>query len=241
MSKVRALFWYSAAYMLLFFTYPFILFPKYLNYRKKIKQRELFAYLFMHTMAKALFFATGSRIKVRGLENIPKNTPVLFVSNHQGHMDSIIIEGFINKPKGFISIKEYQRAYILRTWMKHMGCVFMDRSDIRQQFMCIAEATQNLKDGHSMVVFPEGKLNDGGETLEFQKGWLRLATKSKVPIVPITIKNSHKVISYNGRRLKPARVEVTVSKPIDISDVKKANEAEFIDNVRNIILQNLIA
>ncbi len=241
MSKVRVVFWYSTAYLLLLFTYPLIVYPKYLNYRKKTKQRTTFVYMFMHFLSKALFYATGSRIKVNGLENIPKNTPVLFVSNHQGHMDSLIIEGFINKPKGFISIKEYQKAFILRTWMKHMGCVFMDRQDLRQQFTCIAEATQQLKDGHSMVVFPEGKLNDGGETLEFQKGWLRLATKSKVPVVPITINNSHKVLNYNGRGLHSARIEVTVSKPIDISDVKRSNEAECIENIRNTILKNLIA
>jgi 1-acyl-sn-glycerol-3-phosphate acyltransferase len=92
-----------------------------------------------------------------------------------------------------------------------------------------------------MVVFPEGKLNDGGETFEFQKGWLRLATKSKVPIVPITINNSHKVISYNGKRLRPARVEVTVSKPLYITGIKRADESKFIENVRNVILENLSA
>jgi 1-acyl-sn-glycerol-3-phosphate acyltransferase len=241
MSKVRVVFWYAAAYLLLLFTYPVTLYPKYLNYKNKTERREAFAYLFMHRLSKLLFYATGSRIKVRGLENIPKDTSVLFVSNHQGHMDSIIIEGFINKPKGFISIKEYQKAFILRTWMKHMGCVFMDRGDVRQQLMCISEAIQHLKSGHSMVVFPEGKLNDGKETLSFQKGWLRMAVKSKVPIVPITINNSHKVLSYNGRRLRPSKVEVIVSKPINIEGIKKADETEFINNVRDIILQNLTA
>ena len=147
MSKIKVIFWYTAAYMLLVFTYPVIFYPKYLNYRKMEQKRAAFSYLFMHRLSKLLFYATGSRISIKGLENIPKDTPVLFVSNHQGHMDSLIIEAFINKPKGFISIKEYQRAYILRTWMKHMGCVFLDRADARQQFMCIAEATENLKSG----------------------------------------------------------------------------------------------
>ena len=241
MSKIKVVFWYTTAYLLLLFTYPVIFYPKYLNYRKKTQKREAFSYLFMHRLAKVLFYATGSRIEIRGLENIPKDGPALFVSNHQGHMDSLIIEAFINKPKGFISIKEYQRAFILRTWMKHMGCVFMDRGNIRQQFMCIAQATENLKNGQSMVVFPEGKMNDGKETFEFQKGWLRMATKSRVPVVPITIKDSYKVISYNGRRLSPAKIECIISKPIDTSFVKKSEENDFVLKVRDVILENLSA
>ena len=44
------------------------------------------------------------------------------------------IQGFIKKPKGFVSIIEYQRAPILRTWMKYMGCVFLDRNNIKKTF-----------------------------------------------------------------------------------------------------------
>ncbi len=239
MSRIRVVFWYTIAYLILLFTYPIIWYPKYLNYRNIIKSRDTFSYHYMQKFAKILFYATGSRITVQGLENIPKEGPVLFVSNHQGHMDSFIIQGFIKKPKGFITITEYQRALILRTWMKYIGCVFIDRSDIKQQLECINQATDKLKSGYSMVVFPEGKLNDGKETLKFQKGWLRMATKSGAPIVPITIKDSYKVLSYNGRRVRPTKVECIVSKPIDTSQIKRADESEFILQIREVILNNL--
>lgn len=238
-AKIRVIFWYTGLYLFLVVTYPILLYPKYLNYRNKIASREVFSYYFMQKFAKLMFYSTGSRMKIKGLENIPKKGPVLFVSNHQGHMDSIIIQGFIKRPKGFISITEFQRALILRTWMKHMGCVFIDRNDIRQQFLCISQATDTLKSGHSMVVFPEGKLNDGKETLDFQKGWLRMATKSKVPIVPITIKNSYKALSYNGKRVGAARVECIVSEPLYTDNLKRADEGDFILRLRNVILDNL--
>ncbi len=53
-----------------------------------------------------------------------------------------------------------------------------------------------------MVVFPEGKLNDGAQTFNFERGWLRMVTNSGVPIVPIAIKNSYKIISYNGKAIQ---------------------------------------
>ena len=234
-------FWYAAAYFVLFFTYPAILFPKYFNYRNNQKLSEYFASIYVQKLAKILFYATGSRIKVRGLKNVPENGPVLFISNHQGHMDSLILHGFIKKPKSFVTITEYKKAPMLRTWMKYMGCVFIDRSDIRQQFFCINEATEKLKGGSSMVVFPEGKLNDGKETFKFQKGWLRMAVNSGVPIVPVTINNSYKVLSYNGRRVRPTKVECIISEPIYATGLKKAQEQEFVEKLRDIILSNLVA
>lgn len=239
MSRVRMVIWYTSAYLLLVFTYPVILRSKYLNYKNKCELSTAFAGLFVQKFAKIMFYATGSRIKIRGLQNVPKDGPVLFVSNHQGHMDSLIIQGFIKKPKGFVAIREYNKAPILRTWMKYMGCVFIDRSDTKQQFLSITQATDKLKGGHSMVVFPEGRLNDGKDTLKFQKGWLRMATQSGVPIVPVTIKNSYKVLSYNGTRVRPTKVECIISEPITAGGLKKSQEREFILKLRNIILNNL--
>ena len=239
MSRVRMVIWYTSAYLYLLITYPAIWGSKFLNYRNKVELSEVFAGLFVQKFAKIMFYATGSRIKIRGLENVPKDSPVLFVSNHQGHMDSLIIQGFIRKPKGFITITEFKKAPILRTWMKYMGCVFIDRSDLRQQFLSINQATDKLKGGYSMVVFPEGRLNDGKDTLKFQKGWLRMATQSGVPIVPVTIKNSYRVLSYNGTRVRPTKVECIISEPITAFGLKKSEESEFILKLRNIILDNL--
>ncbi|MCK5128759.1 MAG: 1-acyl-sn-glycerol-3-phosphate acyltransferase [Clostridiales bacterium] len=239
MANVRRVMWFAAAWSYLILTYPVILCAKYFHLRGKIDKRNALSNVIILRLSKLMFYLSGSRMQIVGRENIPKDKPVLFVSNHQGHMDSFIIQGFIKKPKGFVTITDYQRAPILRTWMKYMGCVFIDRSDIRQSFQCISQATENLNNGQSMVVFPEGKLNDGKETFEFQKGWLRMAIKSGVPIVPITIDNSHKILSYNGKRIHATRAKCIISKPIETSNLKKANEKEFLQHLRDVILSNL--
>jgi len=124
--------------------------------------------------------------------------------------------------------------------MKYMGSVFIDRGNARQSLECMNQAINNLDRGLSMVVFPEGKFNDGEETLKFEKGWLRMAIKSGAPIVPITISNSYKILSYNGKSLGPARVDCIISKPIEMTDIKREDEKEFLIQLREIIHGKLI-
>ena len=115
----------------------------------------------------------------------------------------------------------------------------MDKENIRQSLGCINQAAENLKRGLSMVVFPEGKLNDGKETLKFETGWLRLVTKTGVPIVPITLKGSYEAFTYNGKGMYPTKVECIISEPIETHGINKKNENEFMQNLRDVILAKL--
>ena len=240
MKRIRMIVWFALFWTSLVVTYPSIFRAKYYHYKSKFDKREKFANLFVFYLAKIMFYLSGSRLKLTGVENIPLDRSVVFVSNHQGHMDSIIIQGFIKKPKGFVSIKEFEKVPILGAWMKYMGSVFIDRGNSRQSLECMNQAVENLDRGLSMVVFPEGKFNDGEETLKFEKGWLRMAIKSGAPIVPITISNSYKILSYNGKSLGPARVDCIVSKPIETGNIRREDEKEFLIKLRSIIHGKLI-
>ena len=238
MARVRAVAWYGAAIFCLIVSYPGIFWARYLDYRGSYARRNWYANIVISRLARILFYMTGSRIKIEGRENIP-STPCLFVSNHQGHLDSVIIQGFIKKPKGFVSITRFERVPILGSWMYHMGSVFLDRGDIRQTFTTISKAADIIGTGHSMVVFPEGKLNDGQETADFQKGWLKMVRTNKIPVVPVTIKGSYKILSYNGKSMRPARIECYISEPMPTMDLTKADEEEFLNALRQTILSKL--
>lgn len=236
---LRTIFWYAAGWIFLALTYPLLLIIKFFDLLKKEKLKDRVAARLSSRIAKTLYSLTGSGISVSGQENVPEENAVLFVSNHQGHVDSLIIHAFINKQKGFISIIEALKIPILRTWMKSVKCVFLNRSDARQSFVCINQAVEYLKTGHSMVVFPEGKLSDGNSTNEFKRGWLKLAIKSKVPIVPISISNSYNVLSKDGKRVNAAFVKCVISPPIPTDNIKKEDEVEFIETVRSVIISKI--
>ena len=239
MIKARRTIWFILSKSLLVLTYPLILYAIYLDRVKKYTERDKYAHCILAFIARSMFYLTGSKIMMIGLKNIPENRPVIFVSNHQGHMDSVIIQGFINKSKGFISIKEVENYPIVGSWMTYTGSVFIDRGNMKQTLITINKAVDNLKRAQSVVVFPEGRLNKGAPTAPFERGWIRLVRKSDVPIVPITIKGAYKALSYDGKMVKSAKVECVISKPIDCSKLKKADEEEFLKDLCDIINSKL--
>lgn len=189
--------------------------------------------------ARSLVKLAGVTVVTTGEEKIPSEGSVLFVSNHQGNFDIPILLGYINKPKAFIAKIEILKLPLIRTWMTHMKCVFMDRSDMRQSLKVINQAAGYLKEGYSMVIFPEGTRSKSETLGEFKPGSLKLALKAGVPIVPITIHGSYKIMEQNGFIIKPARVEITISDPIPTAGLTKEQAAELPEKVREIIKQEL--
>ncbi|KJR46439.1 1-acyl-sn-glycerol-3-phosphate acyltransferase [Desulfosporosinus sp. I2] len=190
--------------------------------------------------AHALVKLAGVTVEIRGEENIPTEGSVLFVSNHQGNFDIPILLGYIDKPKAFIAKIELLKLPLIRTWMTHLKCVFMDRSDIRQSLKVINQAASHLKEGYSMVIFPEGTRSKSESLGEFKPGSLKLALKAGVPIVPIAICGSYKIMEQNGFIIKPAHVEITIFEPIATAGLTKEQSLELPERVREIIKHGLL-
>ncbi len=189
--------------------------------------------------AKPFLKLSKTNVKVYGEENLPKDGAVLFVSNHQSNIDIPLLMCFIDKPKGFIAKIEIKKVPMIRTWMEWMGCVFMDRSSLKKSAAAIIEGVKILKSGQSLVIFPEGTRSKGGPMAEFKAGSFKLATKAKVPIVPITINGSYKVMEGNKYLIKPATVELYIHKPIFTDNITKEEELELPKKVQKIVASKL--
>lgn len=237
----RTMIWYTLGWIYMFITLPALLRVKYLEKRGRVEERDRFACKFSMSLARGLFFLTGSSITVKGIENIPVGQPVLFVSNHQSHMDSAIIHGFIKLPKGFIADKEVKNIPILSTWMKYMKCIFIDRDDIRHNVHSMEESVRLLREGHSMVIYPEGSLDEGIQLGNFKRGCIKLAVKAGVPIVPVTIINSFRVMNKDGSKIRAASVQCVISQPVHAATLKDNVESMMIRKIIEIIAENLVS
>lgn len=174
-------------------------------------------------------------IHIHGEEKIPMDKTVLFVSNHQSDFDIAVFMALIKKNTGFVAKIEMAKVPFLRDWMKAIHCVFMDRKDMKQSVQTILEGIKLLKAGYTMVVFPEGTRSKSGAIGEFKAGSFKLATKPKVPIVPVTIDGTYKIMEGNHYIIKPATVDVTIHDPIDTSHLTKEEEAALPEQVKAII------
>lgn len=181
---------------------------------------------------------TGCKVNVKGKQNLPKGN-CLFVSNHQGYADIPVIMSVVERPLGFIAKKEMEKHTIMSSWMKEIHCVFMDRSNIRESVKAINEGVENLKNGYSMVIFPEGTRSKGGPIAEFKKGSLKLGTKADVAIVPIAINGSYKIYEENNGKIEPADINVTICKPVYAKDYTREEQNNLADIIREVIKENM--
>jgi 1-acyl-sn-glycerol-3-phosphate acyltransferase len=182
---------------------------------------------------------SGAKVKIQGEENIPKDIPVVFISNHQGNYDIALFMSYINKPKGYIAKAEMEKIPVMKTWMKYMNCVFMDRSDIRKSAEAIVEGIKILKQGYSLVIFPEGTRSKSNKLGEFKAGSFKLATKPRVPIIPVTLNGTYKLMEGNRNIIKPAEVEIFIHPMIETANLSKEQLDELPNKVREIIASKL--
>ena len=180
----------------------------------------------------------GLKVKVIGKENIP-NEPCVFVGNHQSNFDIPVILSNTNRLTGAIAKKDMEKIPIVSYWMKQIHCVFMDRENPREALKSISEGVGNLKDGYSMLIFPEGTRSRSNNMGEFKKGSMRLAIKAGVPIVPITVYDTYKAMEGNNGKIKKANVKLIIDKPIYIDGMTKEEKAGISEVLQNIIQSNL--
>ena len=176
-------------------------------------------------------------INANGLENLPKDGPVVFISNHQGFADVLPFMYLVPFQTGFIAKSEIKKVPHFAAWVTRIRGLYIERGDVRSSLRTISEGAEYLKQGFSMVIFPEGTRSKGeGHPLgEFHAGSFKLATKAKVPIIPVTINGSYRCFEETGVMLKHQSFDVTFHEPIDVSAMDRYQQAELPEKVREII------
>ncbi|MCI8609954.1 MAG: 1-acyl-sn-glycerol-3-phosphate acyltransferase [Firmicutes bacterium] len=173
-------------------------------------------------------------------ENLPKEGPVVFISNHQSYADILTFLYVIkNHQIGFIAKDELKKAPFIGNWILRIRGLFMERGDVRSSLVTINEGARYLKDGFSLVIFPEGTRSQRKEMAEFKPGSLKLATKARVPIIPITIDGSYHVFEERGAMTKGQTVDFMVHPAIDTASLDRKQLGDLPEQVEETIRQGL--
>jgi 1-acyl-sn-glycerol-3-phosphate acyltransferase len=182
----------------------------------------------------------GISLEVIGTEKVPVDTPVIFMSNHQGYFDTLAL--FLALPRLFswIAKEELFRIPVFGYSMARAGYVPLNRAgDGKRALKSIEAAAALIRNGRSVVIFPEGSRTFDGRLLPFKKGGFLLAGKAGVPIVPVTINGSMRVNPKTRLELHPGTIKVRIGDPIPTAGLDVHDRQRLLEDVRRAINEGL--
>ncbi len=178
----------------------------------------------------------GTKIDVYGAENIPEDRSVLFVGNHRSIFDILLFYSIVKTPTGIIAKMEIKKVPLLREWMYSIGCLFLDRDDIKAGLKMVLEAIERVKMGLSILIFPEGTRNKGEGILPFKGGSFKIADKSGCDIVPFAIVNSEAIFEAQKPWVKKAHVAILVGEPIKTEGLSRDELKAIPEKAYEVVL-----
>lgn len=168
-----------------------------------------------HLWARAFCVLSLVKVTVRGRENISPETSYVFVANHQGAYDIFSTYGYLNHDFRWMMKKGLERIPLVGYSCKVSGHIYVDNSTPSATRRTMAEAEKRLRDGMSVVVFPEGSRTRDGRMHRFHRGAYMLAMEFSLPVVPITIDGAYSVLTRGSWLPKPGHITLTIHKPIE--------------------------
>lgn len=184
-------------------------------------------------------FLAGTKVIVRGLENIPADSASLFVGNHRSYFDIVLTCPVFPNVTGYVAKAEMRKWPLLSTWMKNIHCLFLDRENIKEGLKTILAGVDEVKNGTSICIFPEGTRNKVNDTfLPFHEGSFKIADKGGVPVVPMVILNSAAVFEDHLPKVKKATVVIEFEAPIYLKDLDRNTRKNLGIHVSKIISEN---
>lgn len=155
------------------------------------------------------------RVKVCGRENIKKGQSYVFVANHQGAFDIWTVYGYLGHKFRWLMKKELEKVFPIGIACKMAGMVFVDDSGPSGIRKTIEDAEVVLREGMSVVIFPEGSRSWDGKMIDFKRGAFMLAAEFRMPVVPLTIDGSFKAMPRTTYNMVPTTITLTIHKPIE--------------------------
>ena len=182
--------------------------------------------------------ANRVKVKVEGLEDIRGKGPFIFMSNHQGSYDIFVLLGHLPFQFKWLVKKELFSIPFFGWAMAAAGYISIDRQGTRETVEAMNQAAQRIREGMSVVIFPEGSRSPDGSIQPFKKGGFTLAMKSKVPIIPISIAGSREIMSKDRLRASSGEIRIKVGDPIETETYSLKDRTALMEKVSETISKN---
>lgn len=198
-------------------------------------EKELIA-LYTYQWAEDTIEKLCMHVEVFGRENIPEKDGLVFISNHQGYGDIIVLfKALQGKQLGFIAKDTLTKLPLFGKWITTIHGLFLHRGNAKEALKSLSQGAKQIKDGYNLVIFPEGTRSKGPEMADFKPGSFKLATMAKAAIVPITINGTYHLLEEKGYYQKDAHVTVTIHPAVETDGLSRKEISNTIKNIEDTI------
>ncbi|MDI6831982.1 MAG: lysophospholipid acyltransferase family protein [Actinomycetota bacterium] len=180
-------------------------------------------------------FITPMRVKVIGKENVQKGQSYIVCSNHQSSYDIFVLFGWLGIDLKWVIKKELRAYPVFGYAVEKGGNIVIDRSNPREAYKSLEKARQKIAGGTSIIMLPEGTRSRTGELGEFKKGAFVLARDLDLPILPVSIIGTRKILPPKTLDLFPGRAIMKIHPPVDVNLYANEPLEKLIHDVREII------
>lgn len=188
--------------------------------------------------AKAILSAGRIKVSVKGLSNIDSSGPYIYMCNHQSNFDIPVLLAYLSVQFRWLAKAELFKIPIFGQGMRGAGYISIDRSNRKSAMESLNKAARIIKNGVSVMIFPEGTRSDDGNIRSFKKGGFILAVDAGVPVVPVIIHGTWPIMPKNQLLIKPGEVLLEIQKPVETKAYTRKSKDDLLEKIRTIICES---
>ena len=198
---------------------------------------------FIHHMARvwgrSILWISRVKVEISGLEQIQPSDAVIFMSNHQSNFDIPVYFSALPVQFRWLAKAELFKIPIFGRAMRSAGYISIDRTNAKSALRSLKRAAEIIRNGTSVLIFPEGTRSTDGKLLPFKNGGFFLAIGAGVPIVPLSIQGTRQVMAKGRKLIHGGRVHIELKPSIDTTAYTRKTMGPLMEQVRTSIAEGM--
>lgn len=182
--------------------------------------------------ARGLLTILFCPVRISGGDKLKEKEPVIFAANHASYLDAIVALAIISPGTRIVAKRELFTAPIMRTVMKNLDYLAIDRLDLSKGLEDTKQIERTLQEGHSVFIFPEGTFGYASGLRPFRLGAFKIAAETGFAVCPVAIKGTRSILRGNEKLMSPSRISITVCSPIKAAGSEWQHVTQLRDTVR---------
>jgi 1-acyl-sn-glycerol-3-phosphate acyltransferase len=189
--------------------------------------------------ARLVIRLSRCRLRVRGIERLQRCGPAMLVANHASYLDSLVLMAAIPVDYRFVVNHRAVTWPLIGLAIRKVGHLVVDRTNLTGRRACALAMRETLRQGMSVLVFPEGTIHRNGDLLPFRPGAFRIAVEVGRPVVPISLRGTRHVLPDGPRVFRRGSLDVTIHEPVEPVENRRQEAIRLRDCARREIVRGV--